>query len=299
VDGELPAADGRAVGSLVHRVIERVACDALGEQVKSLAQAAARPGVVLAWPSPDALQEIAIEVARELLEEEGVALPGFERVLALAARDPLALASEFDEADRGDEVRLVGSEVEAALGLAGAAHELTLRIDRVDREGDALILSDYKTGKPKVTQKQDAKRREALLRAIGSGELLQASGYAALARAEAGGGRGRYLWLHADASERTRELSVDAADAEVAGVFDTAVARALAVWDAGSFFPRLLAAGSEIENRECQRCTLKEACVRGDSSARGRLARWTAEPPRAPSDAELALLGLWRPVDPA
>jgi CRISPR/Cas system-associated exonuclease Cas4 (RecB family) len=299
VDGELPAADGRAVGSLVHRVIERVACDALGDRVESLAQAAAHPGVVLAWPPPDALQAIAIEVARELLEEEGVALPGFERVLALAARDALALACDVDAAERGGGVRLVGSEVQTLLELADAAHALRLRIDRVDRHRDALVLSDYKTGKPTLEQKQDAKRREALLRAIGSGELLQASAYAASALAEAGGGRGRYLYLHAAASEQTRELSVDAADRELAEAFDGAVSRALAAWDAGSFFPRLHAPGSENENRECQRCALKEACVRGDSSARGRLARWTAEPPAAPSDAERALLGLWRPEDPA
>jgi hypothetical protein len=300
-DGELPVADGRAVGSLVHRVIERVAGGALGASEASLEEIAKSPGVVLAWPPADELETIAREVAREILEADGVALPGFERVLALAAREPLALARALDEAERGDGVRLVGSEVWGTLGITdstGAPRELRLRIDRVDRRGEALLLDDYKTGKLKVTQKGEAARRKALLRLVASGELLQAPAYAALVRAQTGSGLGRYLHLHADATEQTRELSVDAGDEEVARVFAEAVGRALAVWDAGSFFPRLLDRASDNENRACSDCAVKEACVRGDSAARGRLEHWTAQPRSAASGPEAALLGLWRPEGP-
>jgi hypothetical protein len=302
VDGELPAADPRRVGSLVHRVLDRVARESLGDPVESLAEASKGPGVAIAWPPPDALEAIACEEAREMLREEGVALPGFERVLALAARDPLALAREIDAAEAGAGSRIAGAEVECRLGVrdaSGAARELRLRIDRVELLGDSLRLTDFKTGRPKLSQSGDAKRRAALLAAVGSGALLQAPAYAAAARAHgAPRGIGRHLHLHPGATERTRELCVDAADAELTQVFDAAVAVALAAWDAGSFFPRLLEAASERENEACSRCTLKEACVRGDSAARGRLGRWAAHPPAAPSPAEAALLGLWRPEQP-
>ena len=303
VDGELPAADPRRVGSLVHRVLERVARESLGEPVESLAEAVKRRGVGMAWPPPEVLDEIACELAREMLREEGVALPGFERVLALAARDPLALAREIDEEEAGEGCRIVGAEVGCTLAVTdatGAARELRLRIDRVDLQGDSLRLTDYKTGRPRVSQSGEARRRAALLAAVGSGALLQAPAYAAVARTHgAGRGLGRHLHLSADATEVTRDLSVDAGDAEVAHAFDAAVSRALAAWDAGSFFPRLLEADSERENKACRDCAFKEACLRGDSSARGRLGRWTAEPPSAVSTAEAALLGLWRPEDPA
>ena len=83
-------------------------------------------------------------------------------------------------------ITLVGAEVWATLALtdpSGAARALRLRIDRVDRRGAALLLDDYKTGKLLVTQQREASRREALLRAVASGKLLQAPAYAALARA--------------------------------------------------------------------------------------------------------------------
>jgi hypothetical protein len=286
----------------VHRVLDRVARESLGARVESLAEAVERPGVAMAWPPPEALAAIACEEAREMLREEGVTLPGFERVLALAARDPLAIARESDEAEAGEGYRIVGTEVGSRLGVSdpsGAARELHLRIDRVDLLGASLRLTDYKTGRPKLSQSGDAKRRAALLAAVGSGALLQAPAYAAVARRHgAGRGVGRYLHLHPDATERTRDLGVDAGDGELSDAFDAAVSRALSAWDAGSFFPRLFEARSGRENEACGRCTLKEACVRGDSSARGRLERWTAKPPAVLSAAEAALLGLWEPEQP-
>ncbi len=298
-DGELPAADPLRVGSLVHRVLDRVARQSLGDPPGSLEAAVRHRGARMTWPSADALEETACEVAREMLREEGIALAGFERVLALAAREPLARAREIDEQECAEGSLVVGSEVDCRLAVrdpAGGERELRLRIDRVDREGDALRLTDYKTGRPAVSQSGEARRRTALLEAVGSGQLLQAPAYAAVVRVHGGAsGLGRYLHLHADATERTRDLSVGAHDEEVAHAFDGAIRRALAAWDAGSFFPRLFVRDGERRKDPCRSCAFKEACLKHDSSARGRLERWTASPPPHASAAEAALLDIWRP----
>jgi hypothetical protein len=302
--GELPAADPRRLGSLVHGVLERVAEASLAAPVGNLAEAARQQPVALTWPAPEELDAIVCEAAREILHAEGVALPGFERVLALAAREPLEVARELDAAAARPGSGVVGAEVEATLRVAGAAgesRELLLRADRVERAGGALCLTDFKTGRPKAAQARPEKRREALLRLVRSGELLQGPAYAAAVRELAGGGGvGRYVYLRADASDAARELAIGADDAEVAGAFGSALGRALAVWDAGSFFPRLAEAESEGEGKACRTCLLKEACMKGDSSARGRLVRWAeARGSRRRSAAEAALLGLWRREGPA
>jgi hypothetical protein len=282
----------------VHRVLERVARAGDGAPATSLAEALARPAAALAWPPPATLDEWVCACARDLLREEGIALPGFERVLAFAAREPLALARELDLAAARAGWEVAGAELDARLrvaGAAGEARELLLRVDRADRRDGALRLTDYKTSRPKVAQLDADRRRAALLARIASGELLQGPAYAALAREHASpAGLGRYLHLRADAGEAGGEVAIEARDAEAAAVFATAVARALAAFDAGAFFPRLVEADPEREGEACRTCTLKEACVKGDSSARGRLTRFASEPHRAPSRAEAALLGLWR-----
>src|SRR5262245_56121556 len=119
--GELPAADPRRLGSLVHSVLERVARESLGAPAKALAEVAARAPVALAWPAPEALEEIAREAARELLREEGIALPGFEGVLAAAARDALEVARARDALEARDGSGILGAEVECAVAIADAA----------------------------------------------------------------------------------------------------------------------------------------------------------------------------------
>src|SRR5262249_5925011 len=103
--------------------------------------------------------------------------------------------------------------------------------------------------------------------------------------------------------EAVRELAADATDAELSGAFDTAVRHALAAWDAGSFYPQLAQPGKpEKEGEACRSCDVREACLRGDSSARARLVAATARPERsatarsaraASPAAERALRGLW------
>ncbi len=297
-DGELPDVDPRRLGSLVHRVLDRVAQVSLGAPASTLAEAATRPPIPVAWPPAGALEAMVLEEARGILREEGIALPGFERVLETAARELLAVARDLDQAAVRGPSGAVAAELACALTVAdasGVARELRLRADRVDRLGEAIQFTDYKTGRPRVAQLSAAKRRAALLAAIAGGELLQGPAYAAVARAHgAAGGSGRYLYLRRDTPEAARELAVEGGDAELARAFEQAVQRAFAAGDEGSFFPRLVEADTEHENRACRTCLVKEACVRGDSSARGRLVRWASAPPaRVLAAAEAALLGLW------
>jgi hypothetical protein len=294
--GELPAADPRRLGSLVHGVLERIAKASLGAPVKTLDEAAARAPVSVAWPPEAELGALARELAREILREEGVALAGFERVLALAAAEALEVARACDREAQRAGSGLVGAEIRCSLALEdarGAPRRIELRADRVDRRDGALLLTDYKTGRPAIALAGEEARRAKLLASVAEGALLQGPAYAALAR-ERGGGAGRYLYLREDATGAARELAVEAGDRDLAQAFEGAARRAFGAWDEGAFFPRLVEPDGEKEGRACRRCLLREACVKGDSAARARLARFAGSPPRGRRSAAVAaLLGIW------
>ena len=70
----------------------------------------------------------------------------------------------------------------------------------------------------------------------------------------------------------------------------------------GTSVPRLVEGERRTAPRLCEFCDVKDACVRGDSGARGRRVRWVddrnAEAMRKPSERcddapELALLGIF------
>ena len=296
---ELPSADPLRLGSLVHRVLDRLAQASLAAPGQGLAEAARRAPVAIAWPAEPELLTIARETAREMLREQGIALAGFERVLALAALAPLGVARALDAAGPP---ALVGSEVEGVLEVSdasGAPRALRFRADRVERLAETLRLTDLKTGRPKVSAVRPENRYQGLLKRVRSGELLQGPVYARAARAlGAEPAIGRYLHLHPDALEATRELAADGGDLELAGVLDTALRTALAAWDAGSFFPQLVEPEqNDKEGSACRGCGVREACLRGDSSARGRLVAATSRPAGPGSRAAAALLALWRRGD--
>jgi hypothetical protein len=91
-----------------------------------------------------------------------------------------------------------------------------------------------------------------------------------------------------------RLLGARADDEELAEAFDASVRAVFGALDAGSLFPRLVKPDRDEEPSRCRSCEVKEACLRGDSGARARLAAWAAQPPRKGlSRAERALLRLW------
>lgn len=300
--GELPSADpaqaALLLGSLVHRVLERIVREALGDgdarlALEEVAQRAPRP---VAWPAPAELEELVARCAGELVREEGIGLPGYARLLALLAREPLAEARALDWPDGASGVGALGAEVEGELPLPGG-RALHFRADRLDGSGAALRLVDYKTGRPFTDLKTPAKRRERFLQEVARGRLLQAVAYARAASACPSSAEGRYLYLKSRDDWPQREFAARADDAELGGAFDAAVGALLAAFEHGSFVPRLVEPDKDEEHYACERCAVKEACLRGDSGARRRLAEWVRaheEDASALSGAEQALLAVWR-----
>jgi hypothetical protein len=316
----LPSLDPLWKGALVHAVLEDVVRKALPEggpqtSVDSLAEvlAGAAP-VEVPWPEPEELEAILRRRARRLLEEEGVALPGLARALVAAARPYLAAARDADWAD--GPVPALAAEIEGSLEVAdGAGRPRTLRFraDRVDavpgRRNATFRLTDYKTGKPLSTARKDATRRDHFLREVEAGRRLQAVAYALAAGAREPwrpDALGRYLFLRQGVAPEHREAAAWSSAVPFAEAFEAAVRTALAAWDAGAFFPRLVVPDKDEEPALCRFCEVREACLRGDSGARRRLAAW-AEARRqptldvsgggsggAPGAAEAALLGVWR-----
>jgi len=290
----LPAADPRLVGALVHAALEEVVGRALGRRGGRLEEVMAYEPAAIAWPDAEALEALLSELARQLLRDEGIAWPGFERVLVLHARPRLEVARSLGVDG------VLGAEVEGGVRVGGdadAPRVLRFKIDRADRIEGALRLLDYKTGKPIARQKRAESRRTELLKRVREGTLLQAVAYARAGRGLGGrDAEGCYVSLDPDPEleAEQRLLGARADDEELGEAFDASLRAVFGALDAGSLFPRLVKAGSDEEPSRCRSCAVKEACLRGDSGARARLAAWATHPPRKGlSGPERALLGLW------
>jgi hypothetical protein len=290
----LPAAEPRLVGSLVHAALEEVVGRALGRRGGRLEEAVGYEPAAIPWPDEAVLEALLHECARSLLRAEGIAWPGFERVLVLHARPRLEVARSLGL----DAV--LGAEVEGSVSVsdeAGAPRTLRFKVDRADRLDGGLRLLDYKTGRPIAQQKGREYRRATLLKRVREGTLLQAVAYARAGR-ELGGCEveGGYVTLDPDTEleAQQRLLGAHADDEEFAEAFAASVRAVFGALDQGSLFPRLVKRDTDVEPSRCQSCEVKEACLRGDSGARARLAAWAAQPPRrGRSRAERALLRLW------
>jgi hypothetical protein len=180
-----------------------------------------------------------------------------------------------------------------ALPVTDGERVLAFRIDRVDVGEAGPVLTDFKTGKPFSTAKKEATRRRNLLHAAGRGEALQAVAYALAAGP---GAEARYLFLRPDLDADVAAAVVRGDDGEFATAFAAALGAVVSVWDHGAFFPRLEEPDGGNEPRRCSACDVRDACLRGDSGARRRLALWAAANANADGlgGAEAALLAVWR-----
>ncbi len=296
----LPGVDPRLLGSLVHEVLRAIVEEQIGSPPATLEEACLRVGVSVVWPDAARLDRLLRTRAEALVEEEGLPLPGLARALAAAAAPILKAAREREWEDD----RLTGvlaADTEGALtveDVAGRPRRIGFRADRVDRRGSALRLTDYKTGRVPWRETAIDGRRREMHAAIESGRLLQAAAYAlASGRAD---DEGRYVYLHPAIDEdRPRTATARAADAELAAAFRGVTRTTLEVWDAGAFFPRFLLQDRSAEHPHCERCEVRDACLRGDSGARLRFDDWLGrhlQRPVAPAPgtpAEAALLALW------
>lgn len=269
----LPGVDPRLLGTMVHEVLDAVvrnAAPAPAEADGSLDEVRSRPPFPAPWPTADELEEMLHAAARRVLADEGLHLPGFVRVLVEQSRPHLNVAREMDWR-RGASLSVLGSEVWGELEIEDAGGRLRpvrFRADRADAAQGGVVLTDYKTGKPFTEHKTEPTRRRKLLEQVAAGRRLQAPAYALAAGS---GGRGRYLFLQPGVEPEHRNVPVTASDAEVLEAFAAAARTALAVWDEGAFFPRLLDPRGRETPPACRWCAVRQACLQGDSGAGLRL----------------------------
>jgi hypothetical protein len=280
----------RLLGKVVHASLDRIAAVSLpppGDDEQPLL----RVPVDVAWPTPERVESIVHGCAEDALQEAGIPIPGFARVLARRAAAHLAIAHAVDWPAPASTLPVVGTELAGRLSARdaqGRPREIHFRADRVDRLATGLRFVDYKTGGPLDDAKSEAKRAEAQRGAVARGESLQAAAYAL----SEPGARGRYLYLRPDAPDHARDFECGAED--VSEPFAASLQVLLEARDRGSFVPRLRHPDDDEEPRACASCDVKEACLRGDSGARRRLGRFALDPgPASLGPAERALLAIW------
>ncbi len=298
---ELPSADPRLVGALVHDVLQRLAGGALlragaDREIEDLSALAAQSPVGVHWPAPKDEMELLLRCADTLAAAHGIRTPGFSRVLAARAQGHLPAARQsLCSSSPAGATGVVGVEVSGVVRMQNDDREVRFRADRVDRSIEhKLALIDYKTGKPFATQKSDDARRAALRKRMARGESLQAGAYAIAAEQASGEvGIGEYLFLDPNAPDHSRSVSIRSDATDLIETFERSIATVFEVIERGSFFPRLVDAATGTEPRRCSNCEVKEACIRGDTGSRQRLERWVSVAhPVSPE--EVALVDLWK-----
>jgi RecB family exonuclease len=296
--GALPEIDPSLIGNLLHRVLERIASDA-GVEVGGTLPVEGE-GLSVPWPDPEQLGAILGSLASTVVREAGIGLRGFPRVLAARTRPYLERVRAIDFAGGDLLPAVLGVETEGRVSIPaedGQSRVLRFRADRIDRFEAGLRLTDYKAGKPISGAKTPETRRAKLLEEIAAGRRLQGAAYAFGAGSAADRSHqavGRYLFASPDLEDGPAVEEVDSGDAEARERFEAALRILFAVWEQGSFFPRLVDAKSRSEPDQCERCEFSEACLRGDSGARARLLRWLerasapgARPPLGGAEAAL------------
>lgn len=275
----LPAPTAPMLGQVAHVVLERIVRAALPDPREDLAEALARGPVRVPWPDDATLEDWLQEAAGRAAHEQGVAIPGFAAALARRVRPLLDLARAEDWRDPAGPP-VLGAELRAVVEVtdgAGRARRIGFRADRVDRDGDRLVVTDYKTGKARSATGAELKRslkpdklHQHLLQAVREGRLLQAAAYQVGGRALAPSLRveGRYLYLHEDAP--LLAVPDGAGGADLADAFDDTVRVLLEAADRGLLPPRL----GEESKPPCAWCEVKTACLQGESGPRRRLAAW-------------------------
>jgi hypothetical protein len=287
---DLPDVDARILGNAVHALLAAVG------------DVAARTSARIEWPSGERLDAWIAAVAEQVLRDEGLALPGLERLLAIRMRPFVDAARAVDAAERGEVLGVLATEAEGQVaiddgrgGSAPLAFKLAFRADRIDALEAGRLLTDFKTGKLRVDSVRAATRTKDFLELVARGTHLQAAAYAF-----AGGDnvRGRYLFLTPDAKPDSRALAIESSDGEFRAAFDAATRTLAAAWRRGAFVPRLVDETLEDEPYACRRCEVASACVRGDSGMRQRLTAWlrasSAGDARERDPAESAATAMWR-----
>ena len=292
--GELPEVSALELGSLVHRVLDRLASEVLREggapegQPVALAELRARTPVAWEWPGDKTVIRCLREESSRLLTESGLGFAGLEEVLWRQAWVPLQVFRDLEWANPDASVSLLGAEVEAGVGVGQTT--IRFRADRVDLRDGALLFTDYKTGKFFSKGVKEETRRKHFRERVEMGKLLQGTGYAL-----AGGDAqdvGRYLYLDPETSSEYLEVRVPASDLELVEAFEGTASALLELRQVGGFAPRLVDSKGLKEPDACGWCEVAAVCLRGDSGARRRLRQWL-EDGAVGTPGEQSLRKLW------
>jgi hypothetical protein len=292
---DIPQVSPRLVGTLVHQVLEDLACERGLDPGGDLVDVLERDqGVRVPLPSGDRLVEACLLASRALLLREGLLLPGLAELLQRRAMAFLEqafvdgpLPPSFGEGSTAGAPRIVGVEVEGLAEVGG--HVIGFRADRIDRCGDELVFVDYKSGAALSDAVRQSTRDRAYFEAVSQGRKLQAAIYASAAGPLRSSGR--YLFLRPDLSDGARRVDHDPSDSLLSDALESTVSLLATGLHEGQLFPRLVGLKDQKEPKACQNCSVSSACVRGDSSARGRLVRYAA----GLSDGESTVFqDLWR-----
>ena len=271
----LPEVDPLLLGSTVHATLEAIVREATGDPPGAplrLEELAGRAALDVPWPDPPRQRSLLMAAARSEALEAGIVLRGFVELLAERAQPYLESVRRL-EAPEGRLRGVLGAEVsgEARVGSAQAGHALCFRVDRVDLSAAGLRLTDYKTGRLPGGLTKAAQWPRALEQGLEGGLLLQVPAYARAEGVEVA--EGSYLFATPDVDLEAVRFGVEPGDTAVASRFEDSVGHLLRAWTAGALGPRL-EDRSGNEPRQCDWCAVSSACVRGDSSARRRLAHW-------------------------
>jgi hypothetical protein len=291
----LPDPKGRLVGEVVHRVLEHIVRDGLGETPEeTLEEVAERPGTLVPWPTDKRLTSILERASHEVAVEAGLGPLGMAALLAARSRPYLEVARRVEWGDEGRLDSVLATEAKGRVDLPGVGRPLRFRADRVDRDGISLCLVDYKTARPASLAQQENTRRKHLLREVSTGRKLQAAAYAAASKD--GSAKGRYLWLRpdiVDAPEEARTAVIGGDQADFAAALAEAVDVVGTAREAGAMFPRVEEVGSEKRPDHCKYCAVAEVCRRDDSAFRHRLVAWMKSSDSVVEQAEEAARRLW------
>lgn len=297
----LPELDVRILGTAVHRALERITTPVAEESGQPLETIRMREPTSTAWPDPESLNGLLSQVAGEVLRDEGIVGSALGAVLVEQARPYMERARQLIFSQPQTRVYSLGTEVQGqALVNDAEGHERSIhfRADLAERNGDELLLTDYKTGRTISDRKKESTRRSHFLEEIASGRSLQALAY--LMGAGPKGAAARYAFLSDTETPEARVFSAREEDTDLIEAFLDSTRALLRGWDAGSFFPRLLDTKG-TEPRVCGTCSVAEACLQRDSGARARLKQWLAERDRQPTrqlEAESSLIEIWRLAEP-
>jgi hypothetical protein len=267
----IPSIDNLLVGRVVHGVLEAVVTEQVDRRRGDLARVAERRPVAVSWPDDGVLEALLSSWARRVTRRAGLASLGFESLLVARARRVLEKARDL-EWGSGRLEGVLAAEVEGWAPVSGLSLPLAFRADRVDRDGENLVLVDYKSSKPAVTASTEPFRRRSILKNVARGRLLQSAAYSRAAGWS--NGRGRYVYLKpGDWGDEIRELTIDGNDDELIEAFEAAVRIIAAARAAGVAFPRLAEADGSTADH-CNICGVAEACRKDDSTFRRNLVHW-------------------------